>query len=231
VTGRVREWLQSLAVPNRPDELETKALLASRGLCVPESHSIPACAPIDGEPTAPGFDGPFVVKVRSADILHKTDGGGVLLGVDRAGLPAAIVSLQERFPGRGALVEELVTFSGPEFIVGAFRDPVFGPAVMAGAGGILTELYKDVAFRLVPCTRREALRMLRELAVYPALGGFRGLAMDADGLAEVVAAVSSLVDELGDSFSQLDINPLVHAARGWTVLDAKLILAPGTGLA
>ena len=73
--------------------------------------------------------------------------------------------------------------------------------------------------------------MLRELAVYPALGGFRGLAMDADSLAEVVAAVSSLVEDLGDAFSQLDINPLVHAARGWTVLDAKLILDPPGGAA
>lgn len=231
MTGPVRAWQESLAVPGRPDEQETKVLLARRGLCVPESLCVSAGASGDGELPVPGFDDPFVVKVRSADILHKTDGGGVLLGVDRAGLPAALARLRERFPGRGALVEEQVCFSGPEFIVGAFRDPVFGPAVMAGAGGILTELYKDVAFRLVPCTRKEALRMLRELAVYPALVGFRGLAMDADGLAGVVAAVSSLVEDLGDAFSQLDINPLVHAARGWTVLDAKLLLAPGAGQA
>ena len=231
MTEAVRGWLRSLAVPGRPDEQETKALLARRGLRVPESLCIPAGASGGGELPVPVFDGPCVVKVRSADILHKTDSGGVLLGVDRAGLPAALARLGERFPGRGALVEEQIAFSGPEFIVGAFRDPVFGPAVMTGAGGVLTELYKDVAFRLVPCAKREALRMLRELAVYPALGGFRGLAMDADSLAEVVAAVSSLVEDLGDAFSQLDINPLVHAARGWTVLDAKLILDPAGGAA
>jgi len=96
---------------------------------------------------------------------------------------------------------------------------------MAGAGGILTELYKDVAFRLVPCSRGESLRMLKELAVYPALEGFRGPAMDPAGLAELVARVSAMVEDFADLFSQLDLNPLVFTPRGWTVLDAKLILS------
>jgi hypothetical protein len=224
VTGATRQWLASLAVPGRPDERETKGLLAERGLLVPASLCVQAGAPGGAELPAPAFGGPYVVKVRSAHILHKSDDGGVLLGVDRAGLAAALECVRDRFPGQGALVEEQVAFSGPEFIVGAFRDAAFGPAVMAGAGGILTELYRDVAFRLVPCTQKEALRMLRELSVYPALGGFRGLTMDPEGLAEVVAAVSTLVEDLDDAFSQLDINPLVCTARGWMILDAKLVL-------
>lgn len=226
MTPATRDWLDSLALPGRPDEHEAKRLLAGHGLRVPASQCVAAGGPGSVQPPAPGFQGPYVVKVRSADVLHKTDGGGVLLGVDRAGLAAAVDRIRGRFPGSGALVEEQVSFAGPEFIVGAFRDAVFGPAVMAGAGGILTELYRDVAFRLVPCTRREALRMLRELAVFPALEDFRGLAMDAGGLAEVVAAVAGLVEDLGDCFSQMDINPLVCTASGWTVLDAKIMLAP-----
>jgi hypothetical protein len=226
VTAPTREWLDSLAVPGRPDEHEAKRLLAGHGLRVPASLCVAAGRQGGVQPPEPRFEGPYVVKVRSADVLHKTDGGGVLLGVNRAGLAPAIDVIRGRFPDSGALVEEQVTFAGPEFIVGAFRDAVFGPAVMVGAGGILTELYRDVAFRLVPCTRREALRMLRELALFPALENFRGLAMDAGGLAGVVAAVSRLVEDLGDCFSQMDINPLVCTAGGWTVLDAKILLAP-----
>jgi hypothetical protein len=227
VTAATRDWLACLQVPGKPDEQETKSLLAGCGLAVPAALRVPARSAGARASEVPDFDGPYVVKVRSAEILHKTEGGGVHLGVDRAGLPAAVNGMLSRFAGCGVLVEEQVSFAGPEFIVGAFRDPAFGPAVMAGAGGILTELYKDVAFRLVPCSRGEALRMLKELAIYPALEGFRGLAMDAAGLAEVVARVSAIVEDFGERFCQLDINPLVFTPRGWTVLDAKLILGVG----
>jgi len=228
VTEATRDWLASLEVPGKPDEYETKRLLADFGLAVPAALRVPARMSGGQALVAPGFDGPYVVKVRSAEILHKTDGGGVRLGVDLSSLPAAVDGMLSRFAGCGALVEEQVLFESLEFIVGAFRDPAFGPAVMAGAGGILTELYKDVAFRLVPCSQREALRMLKELAVFPALEGFRGFVMDPAGLAELVAKVSAIVEDFGDVFSQLDINPLVFTPRGWTILDAKLILASGS---
>ena len=224
MTAWTRDWLASLALPGRPDEHETKRLLAGIGLAVPAALRVPDGAPGATTLEPPPFDGPYVVKVRSPEVLHKTEGGGVRLGVDRASLPAEVDGLLSRFAGCGVLVEEQVSFTGPEFIVGAFRDPTFGPAVMAGAGGILTELYKDVAFRLVPCSRGEALRMLKELAVYPALEGFRGPAMDPAELAELIARVSAMVEDFADLFSQLDLNPLVFTPRGWTVLDAKLIL-------
>ena len=117
-------------------------------------------------------------------------------------------------------------WDGSEFILGALVDPSFGPAVMVGAGGILTELYKDVSFRLVPCTLEEARRMLGELTVSPVLQGFRGLRIDSDTLAETIIRVSRVVQDLGDRFSQLDINPLVYAGGRWVVLDAKLVLNP-----
>jgi hypothetical protein len=221
MTDTTRDWLSGLATHGAPDEYETKRLLAAHGLVTPRGVRIGA----DGPDPRPGFQPPYVVKVCSPTVLHKTDTGGVLLSVDGPGLPDAARGMADRFPGCGVLVEEQIRYTGNEFIIGAFRDPAFGPAVMVGAGGILTELYKDVAFRLVPCDQREALRMLKELRVFPVLEGFRGLRMDARDLAEVIARVSAVVDDLGDRFSQLDINPIVFGASGWSVLDAKMILS------
>ena len=210
-------------IADRPDEEETKRLLARQGLRVPASLRARA-----GEAPTPPFPGPYVVKVCSAEVLHKTEQGGVRLSVGPDELPVVVHQMQSRFPGADILVEEQVRHAGMEFILGAFRDPTFGPAVMAGTGGILTEIYRDVAFRLVPCTAGEALRMLRELAVFPVLDGFRGMTLDAAGLAGMIARVSSIVENLGDRFSQLDLNPVVFSPGGWTILDAKLVLAgPG----
>jgi hypothetical protein len=217
VKAATERWLSSLAA-GRPDESETKALLEAFGLPVPRRIAWPL--PLGG----PGSEGPFVVKVLSPDVLHKTDRGGVRLNVDAAGLEAAADDMLSRFPGSSVLIEEQVRFEGIEFILGAFRDPTFGPTIMAGAGGILTELLKDVTFRLVPCSRAEALRMLKELTVFPALEGFRGLVMDPQGLADAITQVSALVEDLGERFSQLDINPLVFTRAGWVALDAKLIM-------
>ena len=227
MTDATMAWLDHLAVPGKPDEYETKQLLALHALRVPRGLRISAepAAAAAGTMPRPGFDPPYVLKVCSAEILHKTDRGGVQFSVDPSTLPAAVQEMQGRFPGCDLLVEEQIKFSGNEFIVGAFRDPTFGPAIMAGAGGILTELYQDVAFRLVPCSAPEALRMLRELKVFPVLDGFRGMRMDAAALAEVIARVSGIVQDIGDIFSQLDINPIVFGPSGWTILDAKLVLA------
>ncbi|HET6487133.1 MAG TPA: acetate--CoA ligase family protein [Spirochaetia bacterium] len=225
MTATARAWLEALGATGRPDELETKQLLAAHGLRVPQALRVRLDrGPVTADDPGIGFEPPYVVKVCSAEILHKTDQGGVRLGVDRRSLPSVVSELQARFPGSDLLVEEQVRFAGTEFIIGAFRDPSFGPALMVGAGGILTELYQDVAFRLVPCSTAEAMRMLRELKVFPVLEGFRGRSMDARALAEAVGRVGEIVEALGDRFEQLDVNPIVNGPSGWTALDAKLIL-------
>jgi hypothetical protein len=208
MTDATRAWLAGLAA-GTPDEHETKQLLSRIGLSVPRGMRIGAETAAACPDPRPGFAPPYIVKVCSPEVLHKTDKGGVLFSIDGPGLSAAVRDMADRFPGCGVLVEEQVRFIGNEFIIGAFRDPAFGPAVMVGAGGILTELYKDVAFRLVPCDRQEALRMLKELKVYPVLDGFRGLHMDSQGLSGVIARVSEVVSDLGNRFSQMDINPIV----------------------
>jgi 3-hydroxypropionyl-CoA synthetase (ADP-forming) len=103
-------------------------------------------------------------------------------------------------------------------------DPVFGPAVMVGAGGIFTELFKDVTFRLAPCPQEEALRMLKELTVYPLIEGYRGSTIDPNKFARIISIVGNMIVDLGNVFSQLDINPIVYSEGRWAALDAMIVL-------
>jgi len=216
----VEQWCNDLSVADRPDEYEVKALLALLGLRVPRGiRLVPgATGPV------PDFQGPYVAKVCSADIMHKTDVKGVHLNLGPDNLAAALGALNSAFPEASILVEEMVASEGPEMIAGGLIDPGFGPAVMAGAGGILTEIAQDVAFRLVPLDEAEARRMLTELNIYPVFEGFRGLRLDPAPLAGLLVTVGRLVDALGPRFDQLDLNPIVWSRAGWTILDAKLIL-------
>ena len=166
---------------------------------------------------------PYVLKVCSSKILHKTDQGGVFINVGTDEIEMKICRLREKFPGTSILVEEYISFQSPEFIVGGLVDPSFGPAVMIGAGGILTELFKDVAFRLAPCSFPEARRMLDELVISPVFSGFRGLKHDPDQLAVIITRAAKLILRLENRFSQLDINPLVYTRGKWIALDAKLV--------
>ena len=171
-----------------------------------------------------GIPGPVVAKVCSADIMHKTDLKGVYLNLGPDNLSVALEALHNAFPEASILVEEMVASEGPEMIAGGLIDPGFGPAVMVGAGGILTEIAQDVTFRLAPLDEAEACRMLMELKIYPVFEGFRGLHLDPAPLARLLVTVSRLVDALGSRFDQLDLNPIVWSHAGWTILDAKLML-------
>lgn len=213
-------WRAELTVPDRPDEYEVKSLLKRLGLRVPRGIRLaPGTTRIE-----PDFPGPYVAKVCSADIMHKTELKGVYLRLEPDSLAAALAALTSAFPEASILLEEMVTFEGPEMIAGGLIDPGFGPTVMVGAGGILTEITQDVTFRLAPLDEAEARRMLMELKIYPAFEGFRGLRLDPTSLAELMVTVGHLVDALGPRFDQLDLNPIVWSPDGWTILDAKLML-------
>ncbi len=214
------QWRSGLPVADRPDEYEVKCLLAQLGLIVPRGIRLaPGVTSV-----VPNFQGPFAAKVCSADIMHKTDLKGVHLNLGPDNLAAALRTLNNAFPKASMLVEEMVAFEGPEMIAGGLTDPGFGPAVMVGAGGILTEIAQDVAFRLAPFNEAEAHRMLKELKIYPVFEGFRGLRLDPAPLARLLVTVSRLVDALGPRFDQLDLNPIVWSRAGWAILDAKLML-------
>ena len=214
------QWRSGLAAADRPDEYDVKHLLTRLGLRVPLGIRLPP-----GTTEAkPAFPGPYVAKVCSPDIVHKTDLKGVHLNLERQHLSAATRALNSTFPETSILIEEMVTFDGPEMIAGGVMDPGFGPAVMVGAGGILTEIAPDVAFRLAPLGVDGARRMLRELNIYPVFDGFRGLHLDPATLAQLMVTISQLVDAMGSRFDQLDLNPIVWGHAGWTILDAKLML-------
>ena len=113
---------------------------------------------------------------------------------------------------------------GVEVIVGATRDPQFGPVIMFGLGGVFVEVLKDVAFRIVPLEKRDAYEMIKEVKGYPVLEGVRGQkGKDIDALADIILKVSKLVME-NEAIRELDLNPIFVFERGASVIDARMIL-------
>ena len=201
-------------------EDRAKALLRERGLKTPPGTLLRA-----GEPLGP-IDHPYplAVKVCSRSVLHKTDVGGVVLGVrDPRELAAAVEAVRGRFPEQNLLIESMEA-KGVEVIVGVLREPSFGLTIMFGLGGTLAELYKDVTFRLVPISRVDAESMLEDLRGRALLEGFRGVEVSRDALVDVLLGVSSLAESLGDRLVQMDLNPVFARAEDAVVVDAKLLL-------
>jgi acyl-CoA synthetase (NDP forming) len=219
----VEQWKASLMVFGKPNEWEGKQLVKDIGIAVPTGLFLGPTDPLETESVS-DFSFPCVAKVCSGEILHKTEEGGVMLNLSEIDLLAAVEKLRVVFPNAGVLVEEMVRFKDTEVIIGALNDPTFGPAVMVGAGGILTELYKDVSFRLAPCSQKEALRMIRELIIAPALEGYRGLTADIGALASIIEKVADLSVYLIGDGCQLDINPIVWDGTQWVALDVKVVI-------
>ena len=216
-----------------------KRLLAAYGVAVPRSVmvGVEVGAPLD----IGGLSPPFVAKVVSPQILHKSDVGGVAIGladkeavrqaIDEMAAIPAIASAEVD----GFLVEEMAP-PGIEMVVGAIRDPHFGPMVMVGLGGIFVEVLKDVSFRICPITEGEAHAMLSELQGVPLLDGVRGgQAVSRQAIVDVmlrIAAADGLLAEFGDDIAELDVNPLIVAADGAVAADARVILRdPGVDVA
>ena len=126
----------------------------------------------------------------------------------------------------GVLVQEMAG-EGVEAILGAVNDPLFGPAVMFGLGGIFAEVLKDVAFRLAPITLSEARRMIEEIKGYPVLAGARGRPpADVDALADALVRLSAAAVDLGENFSELDVNPLFVYEKGRGVKAVDALIKP-----
>lgn len=212
-------------------EAEGKSLLAARDISVPRSVVLrhgddPASA-------LAGMRPPFAAKVIAASILHKSDVGGVSLGLtDSAAVAAAIETMAAR-PGiagaavEGWLVEEMAP-PGQEIVIGGLRDTRFGPMLMVGLGGIFVEVFEDVAFRLCPVSEAVAREMLTELRGYGLLTGVRGReAMDIDALVGLMLQIggeNGLLMEAADYLSELDLNPVIVGSQGLMVADARFIL-------
>lgn len=222
-----REWHGTLRVPGRPDEYEAKQLLAGMGISVPAGvRLLPQERRRDPIWVLArlSFPPPYVVKVCTPDVLHKTDRGGVFLNQTAETVAQTMDRIWREYPQAAVLVEQQLSFSAHELIVGAIRDPQLGPAVMVGAGGVLTEVYRDVSFRLAPLSQAEAQRMLDELILAPVFDGFRGIQVDRNALAAVIAAIGRLAADAEPGIEQLDVNPIVFSGGVWHALDAKIVL-------
>jgi acyl-CoA synthetase (NDP forming) len=176
---------------------------------------------------------PVVMKIASPDFPHKSDAGLVRLSV-RSGAEAKAVytELVERATRakRGARIEgvqiQQQIEGGTEMIVGVTRDPVFGPAVLVGTGGVFAEILKDVAVRPLPLDRRDAQEMVEGLRGYPLLAGARGRARgDVKALVDVVLAVARLASACGERLVELDLNPVVVLERGAVAVDSLVVTA------
>ena len=164
-----------------------------------------------------------VLKVCSPNILHKTDVGGVVLDVPKDQLEEEFGKMKEKFPNDKILVESHQD-RRVEVIVGLINDPTFGLTVMFGLGGIYTEVYKDVTFRVVPIKKDDAEEMLKEIKAAPILEGFRKIKVDRDAIINILMKVSALGEKYMDKVDQMDLNPVFVKERGAVVVDAKLLL-------
>ncbi|MEN5164141.1 acetate--CoA ligase family protein [Achromobacter kerstersii] len=183
--------------------------------------------------------GPVVLKVVSPDILHKSDVGGVKLNLHgedavRRGYAAILDSVRSHCPDAridGVLVAPMAP-KGVECIVGVHGDPVFGPVVMFGLGGVFVEVLKDVSFRLAPFDRTQAMAMIREIKGYALLQGARGTPpCDIGALADALAALSQFAHAHRDDFSSIEINPLLALPDGQGALALDAVLIPNAARA
>ena len=207
----------------------SKSILKEYGVDVPPFALVTSEAEAVKKAKKIGF--PIVMKVVSPQILHKTDVGGVKVGINSAGeVKKAFNDMYGRLSKKkgvnvkGILLEKMVP-KGVELIVGIQNDPQFGPVIMVGLGGIMTEVMKDVAFRMLPITTSDAKSMLNELKGSQLLKGFRGSEpVDLGMVAGMLARIGKLGMENADYINSIDFNPVVVYPKSHYVVDAKIIL-------
>jgi len=175
---------------------------------------------------------PVVLKVVSPDVVHKFDVGGVVLNLQgpeevREAFNQILENVEKRVPGAkvlGVTVQEMAPPS-TEVIVGAVKDPQFGPALMFGLGGIFVEVLKDVTFRVAPIDEEDAREMIAEIKAYPILKGYRGMPpADIEAIVQILVNTSRLVTEHPE-IKELDLNPILVYEKGAKTVDARIMLA------
>lgn len=167
---------------------------------------------------------PVALKVCSSDILHKTDVGGVKLDIkDMEDLKNTFKKFKKKFPNEKFLVDQMEE-KGVEVIIGLVQDKTFGLTLMFGVGGIYTELYQDVTFRVVPLHKFDAEEMIEEVKGKKLLEGFRNIKASKKQVINLLYKVSSLGEDLIDRIDQMDLNPVFIYEDDYRVVDAKLIL-------
>ena len=213
------------------DELSGKSLLAAYGITVPQSLSVRTAGDVDA--AFAKLRAPVVVKIMSPDILHKSDAGGVKVGLKSAAEVKDAINTMAASPQikathiDGYLIEEMAP-AGQEIVIGGLRDPYFGPLVMVGLGGIFVEVLRDVSFRICPITRIDAEEMIDELKGAAVLAGARGRkpasrAAMVDALLKVGGEKGLLMTH-ADEIKEADINPMIVSETAAVAVDARFIL-------
>ncbi len=199
------------------NEYEAKQMLKEYGIKVPNSFVANCEEDIENL----NLKYPLVAKVLSEKILHKSDVGGVILNIrDKEDARHAFKKIHGKF-NTPVLFEEMVS-GGVELIIGVLNDASFGPAIMFGLGGIFTEVYKDVTFRVIPIKERDAWGMLEDIKGRKILEGYRGINVNKEKIVELLLSVSRLVEERGN-IEGMDLNPVLATPHDVIVLDTKII--------
>ena len=210
-------------------EPEAKAVCAEYG--IPVTKFKVAQSETEAVKFAEKIGYPVVLKIVSPDVVHKSDVGGVVVGLKTAkDVRNAYAQILENVKKHkaaakiiGVLVQEMAP-SSTEVIVGAIKDPQFGPALMFGLGGIFVEVLKDVTFRVAPITIDEAREMITEVKAYPLLKGYRNQPpADTEAIVQILLNTSRLVME-HQEIKELDLNPIMVYEKGAKTVDARIIL-------
>ena len=210
-------------------EVEAKQILKEAGLNVVDTRLARDKAEAQRIAQELGF--PVVLKIVSPDIVHKSDIGGVKLGLSTAAsvdaaydeIMAAAKTASPTAKVHGVSVQAMAK-QGVEVIIGMSKDPQFGPVLMFGLGGVLVEVLKDVSFRIVPLTRRDANQMIHEIKGYPILEGYRGQEpANVATLEEAILKLSSFVEEHPE-IKEVDLNPIFAYKDGLAAVDARIVL-------
>lgn len=223
--------IANAAKENRKYLLETEAKTICMEYGIPVTKFKLAKSEAEAVKSAEEIGFPVVLKIVSPEIIHKSDVGGVMLNLKSAKeVRAAYKQIMENVKKHkrdakiiGVIVQEMAQPS-TEVIVGAIKDPQFGPTLMFGLGGVFVEVLKDVTFRIAPITEEEAREMLTEIKAYPLLKGYRSLPpADTEAIVKILLNTSKLVMEHPE-IKELDLNPIMVYGKGAKTVDARIIL-------
>jgi 3-hydroxypropionyl-CoA synthetase (ADP-forming) len=205
-----------------------KQVLSEYGVMVPRYALVKSAEEAEIEAEKVGF--PLVAKIVSPEILHKTDVRGVKVGLqNRADAKETFNDMYGRLSNqynvKGVLLEKMAAAGGVELIVGLQNDPQFGPVIMAGIGGIYTEVFRDVSFRVLPITKEDAISMIDDLKGNKILKGFRGMPpVNLNMLAEALVNIGKFGTEMAPYYESIDFNPIIFYENEYVVVDAKILL-------
>ncbi|MEM0099292.1 MAG: acetate--CoA ligase family protein [Thermoplasmata archaeon] len=200
------------------EERKVKEILAKYGIKVPKGIIV------SDLPSKLDLNFPLVLKVSDERILHKSDVGGVVLNIKNyEELSKKFSEMKSKFKDSKFLIEEMER-PGLEVIIGLVQDKTFGLSIMFGLGGIFTELYRDVSFRLVPIDEFDARQMIEEIKAKKIFEGFRGLKLSKESVIDILLKVSSLGNDHYETIDQLDLNPVIVHENDAVVVDAKMVI-------